>query len=61
MCSDGISPRFSGDKGLPLDKSAQHIADFIMENYIREYGDATVLVVKRKIISVNMEMQRFLW
>jgi hypothetical protein len=39
---------FSGDKGLPLDKSAQHIADFIMENYIREYGDATVLVVKRK-------------
>lgn len=48
MCSDGISPRFSGDKGLPLDKSAQSIANYIMENYIREYGDATVLVVKRK-------------
>jgi len=48
MCSDGISPCFAGDKDLPLDKSAQHIADFIMENYIREYGDATVLVVKRK-------------
>ena len=48
MCSDGISPSFTGDKDLPLDKSAQHIADFIMKNYIREYGDATVLVVKRK-------------
>jgi serine/threonine-protein kinase RsbT len=48
MCSDGIMPRFSGDRDLPLDKSAQHIADFIMKNHIREYGDATVLVVKRK-------------
>ncbi len=47
MCSDGISPSFAGDKGLPLDKSAQSIANYIMENYIREYGDATVLVVKR--------------
>ena len=47
MCSDGISSRFAGDKGLPLDKSAQHIAGFIMDDYIREYGDATVLVVKR--------------
>ncbi len=48
MCSDGISPRFAGDKELPLDKSAQNIADFVMKNYISEYGDATVLVVKRK-------------
>ncbi len=47
MCSDGIMPQFTA-KDLPLDKNAQHIADFIMENYIREYGDATVLVVKRK-------------
>lgn len=48
MCSDGISPRFSGDRDLPLDKSAQQIADFIMKNHVCEYGDATVLVVKRK-------------
>lgn len=47
ICSDGISPRFT-DKDLPLDQSAQNIADFIMENYRRQYGDATVLVVKRK-------------
>jgi len=47
ICSDGISPRFTEEE-LPLDQNAQHIADYIMENYIREYGDATVLVVKRK-------------
>jgi len=47
MCSDGIWLRFT-EEDLPLDQSAQHIADFIMENYAREYGDATVLVAKRK-------------
>lgn len=47
MCSDGINPSFA-EEDLPLDQSAQHIADFIMENYCREYGDATVLVAKRK-------------
>jgi anti-sigma regulatory factor (Ser/Thr protein kinase) len=47
MCSDGIHFRFT-EKDLPLKKSAQQIADFIMKNYIREYGDATVLVAKRK-------------
>jgi len=47
MCSDGINPRFTGDD-LPLDQNAQHIANFIMENYHRQYGDATVLVAKRK-------------
>jgi len=46
ICSDGISPRFT-DKDLPLAESAQRIADFIMENYRRRYGDATVLVAKR--------------
>ena len=47
MCSDGISPRFHEEE-LPLDHHAQHIANYIMENYRCEYGDATVLVVKRK-------------
>ena len=47
MCSDGISVHFT-EEGLPLNKSAQNIADFIMENYRRQYGDATVLVAKRK-------------
>lgn len=47
MCSDGIMHRFT-ENDLPLDQSAQKIADFIMGNYQREYGDATVLVAKRK-------------
>ncbi len=47
MCSDGIKSRFS-EEDLPLDRDAQHIANFIMENYCRQYGDATVLVAKRK-------------
>ena len=47
MYSDGIIPRFSKND-LPLDQSAQHIANFIMENYHYQYGDATVLVAKRK-------------
>jgi len=47
MCSDGISPHFT-EEDLPLDQNAQHIANFIMENYRRQYGDATVLVTKRK-------------
>ncbi len=47
MCSDGIKPRFT-EESLPLERSAQHIADFIMKNYHQQYGDATVLVAKRK-------------
>jgi len=47
MCSDGIKPRYS-EEDLPLDLSAQHITDFIMKNYRNQYGDATVLVAKRK-------------
>ena len=47
MCSDGISPRFTEDE-LPLEQNAQCIAQYIMENYCRQYGDATVLVAKRK-------------
>ncbi len=47
MCSDGILPRFT-EENLPLQQNAQHIANFIMENYHRQYGDATVLVAKRK-------------
>lgn len=47
MCSDGIMHRFT-ENDLPLEQSAQKIADFIMKNYQREYGDATVLVAKRK-------------
>jgi len=47
MCSDGIRPRFT-DEELPLDQNAQRIANYIMENYHRQYGDATVLVAKRK-------------
>jgi len=47
ICSDGISPRFN-DEDLPLNQSAQSIADFIMDNYRLQYGDATVLVAKRK-------------
>ncbi len=48
MCSDGISPRFTEDN-FPLEQRAQKIANFIMENYRREYGDATILVAKRKM------------
>jgi len=48
MCSDGISQRFTEDE-LPLDKHAQRIANYIMEHYQRDYGDATVLVAKRKM------------
>lgn len=47
MCSDGIRQRFTEDE-LPLDKHAQDIANYIMRNYRCEYGDATVLVAKRK-------------
>jgi len=47
MCSDGISPRFTEEE-LPLDQNAQRIANYILENYRRQYGDATVLVAKRK-------------
>ena len=47
MCSDGVSHRFTEDE-LPLDAHAQQIANYIMKNYIRNFGDATVLVVKRK-------------
>ena len=47
MCSDGIIPRFTEDD-LPLNQHAQQIANYIMENYRHEYGDATVLVAKRK-------------
>jgi len=47
ICSDGISPRFS-DKDLPLAEGAHRVAVFIMENYSRQHGDATVLVAKRK-------------
>ncbi|MBW2051321.1 MAG: ATP-binding protein [Deltaproteobacteria bacterium] len=47
MCSDGIKPHFT-EKKLPLEQNAQRIANYIMENYRRQYGDATVLVAKRK-------------
>lgn len=47
ICSDGIRDHFSEEE-LPLDQHAQQIADFIMENYRHQYGDATALVVKRK-------------
>jgi len=47
MCSDGIKPRFTEEE-LPLDQHAQQVANFIMENYRCQYGDATVLVAKRK-------------
>lgn len=48
MCSDGIIQRFTEDE-LPLDQHAQKVANYIMENYRSEYGDATVLVAKRKM------------
>lgn len=47
MWTDGITPKFI-EEDLPLNQSAQKIANFIMDNYRREYGDATVLVAKRK-------------
>ena len=47
MCSDGIKQRFT-EEDLPLNEHAQQIANFIMDNYRRQYGDATVLVAKRK-------------
>ncbi len=47
MCSDGIKPRYTEDD-LPIDSDAQQIANFIMKNYHQQYGDATVLVTKRK-------------
>ncbi|MBI5064600.1 ATP-binding protein [Candidatus Woesearchaeota archaeon] len=47
MHTDGISDRFTDDI-LPLNQSAQKIADFIMNKFRREYGDATILVLKRK-------------
>jgi len=47
LCTDGIRDRFSKDD-LPLNESAQRIADHIMRHYRREFGDATVLVAKLK-------------
>ncbi len=47
LCTDGISAHFRKED-LPLNQDAQAIARFIMSNYRRSYGDATVLVVKRK-------------
>lgn len=46
LCSDGIRPRFT-EADLPLEQPAQKIANFIMENYRQQHGDATVLVAKR--------------
>ncbi|MBS1602405.1 MAG: ATP-binding protein [Bacteroidetes bacterium] len=45
LCTDGIRDHFSA-KDLPVDAQAQVIADHIMTNYRREFGDATVLVTK---------------
>jgi serine/threonine protein phosphatase PrpC len=45
MCTDGIKDHFSG-KELPIDKQPQVIADHIFSNYRREFGDATVMVIK---------------
>ena len=47
MCSDGIRDIFEADD-LPLEKHTQKIADHIMNEYAREQGDATALVIKRK-------------
>ena len=47
MHSDGVNSNFI-EEDLPLNKNAQFIADFIINNYSRKYGDATVLVAKRK-------------
>lgn len=45
MCTDGIKNNFYG-RELPLVESAQYIADYIYLNHKREYGDATVIVIK---------------
>ena len=44
--TDGVSDRFSG-VDLPLNHAAQDIADFVMHHHRREYGDSTVVVLKR--------------
>lgn len=47
MCSDGINQRFTEGE-LPMGQHAQQLANYIMKNYCHDYGDATVLVAKRK-------------
>lgn len=47
LCTDGIQERLSR-KSLPLKSSSQIIAETIFTNYRREYGDATVLVIKTR-------------
>ncbi|MES2765456.1 MAG: ATP-binding protein [Bacteroidota bacterium] len=45
LCTDGINePLYTAD--FPLEKSAQSIANFIMNTHRSEYGDATVIVAK---------------
>jgi len=48
MCSDGISLHYKKGNLLLEQRNAQQIANYIMRNYRHQYGDATVLVVKRK-------------
>lgn len=43
--TDGIKDNFT-ESELPLEASAQSIADYILLNYRLSYGDATVLVIK---------------
>lgn len=47
MCTDGIKNHFTS-KTLPVHNHAQIIADYIMGNFRRENGDATVIVIKLK-------------
>jgi len=45
LCTDGIQTSLSMDN-IPLDYTAQNIANSLFNNYHRAYGDVTVLVVK---------------
>jgi serine/threonine protein phosphatase PrpC len=48
LCTDGIKDHFSGSD-LPIDADVHSIADDIIGRYRREYGDATVMVIRFNI------------
>jgi len=45
LCTDGIREHFSG-KDLPIDADVHSIAGEIIQRHRREYGDATVMVIR---------------
>lgn len=50
MCTDGISTKVS-ETDIPLNESAQKIANFVFNHFHKAYGDVTVLSTKLKSLS----------